>query len=103
MHILFLFLDGVGLGADAPAINPLASAAMPHVSRGRTSAMSSRLLVIPALLQYNGYGERHGASPGHIRERCMASFGITYQEAARCLLEAWYLYGKRFVSGQTAV
>ncbi len=32
MRILFLFLDGVGLGADAPAINPLASAAMPHLT-----------------------------------------------------------------------
>lgn len=29
MHFLFIFLDGVGLGADDPAINPFASAAMP--------------------------------------------------------------------------
>ncbi len=29
MRLLFLFLDGIGLGADDPAINPLVSAAMP--------------------------------------------------------------------------
>lgn len=33
MRILFLFLDGVGLGADDPATNPLARAAMPNLSR----------------------------------------------------------------------
>lgn len=33
MHILFLFLDGVGLGPDDPAINPFARAAMPNLSR----------------------------------------------------------------------
>ncbi|MBL8058705.1 MAG: hypothetical protein JNK29_18520 [Anaerolineales bacterium] len=29
MHILFIFLDGVGLGADDPAHNPLAAAELP--------------------------------------------------------------------------
>lgn len=29
MHILFIFLDGVGLGADDPAVNPLAAAELP--------------------------------------------------------------------------
>lgn len=29
MQILFLFLDGVGLGSDDPSINPLAAASMP--------------------------------------------------------------------------
>lgn len=33
MRILFLFLDGVGLGPDDPATNPLAAATMPHLSR----------------------------------------------------------------------
>jgi hypothetical protein len=33
MRILFLFLDGVGLGADDPAINPFARAQMPHLHR----------------------------------------------------------------------
>ena len=32
-HILFLFLDGVGLGPDDPAINPFARAEMPNLSR----------------------------------------------------------------------
>ncbi|MCX7670721.1 MAG: alkaline phosphatase family protein [Anaerolineae bacterium] len=32
MRILFLFLDGVGLGADDPAINPLAAVPLPHLS-----------------------------------------------------------------------
>jgi 2,3-bisphosphoglycerate-independent phosphoglycerate mutase len=32
-RLLFLFLDGVGLGANDPAINPLARAAMPNLSR----------------------------------------------------------------------
>ncbi len=31
MPFLFLFLDGVGLGADDPEINPLARAEMPHL------------------------------------------------------------------------
>ncbi len=31
MKFLFLFLDGVGLGADDPAINPLAAAQMPNL------------------------------------------------------------------------
>jgi bisphosphoglycerate-independent phosphoglycerate mutase (AlkP superfamily) len=31
MHILFLFLDGVGLGENNPAINPWAHASMPHL------------------------------------------------------------------------
>lgn len=30
-HLLFLFLDGVGLGPDDPAGNPLARAEMPHL------------------------------------------------------------------------
>jgi hypothetical protein len=31
MRILFLFLDGVGLGGDVPEVNPLASTPMPHL------------------------------------------------------------------------
>lgn len=31
MHLLFLFLDGVGLGANDPTINPFAQAKMPHL------------------------------------------------------------------------
>lgn len=31
MNFLFLFLDGVGLGADDPATNPFAAAAMPNL------------------------------------------------------------------------
>jgi 2,3-bisphosphoglycerate-independent phosphoglycerate mutase len=31
MRVLFIFLDGVGLGADDPAINPLASFELPHL------------------------------------------------------------------------
>ena len=33
MRVLFLFLDGVGLGPDDPNTNPLAQAAMPNLSR----------------------------------------------------------------------
>lgn len=33
MHILFLFLDGIGLGSDDPAINPFAAAPMPNLAR----------------------------------------------------------------------
>lgn len=32
-RVLFLFLDGVGLGEDDPSRNPLAAAATPHVQR----------------------------------------------------------------------
>ena len=31
MHVLFIFLDGVGLGVDDPSINPLASNALPFI------------------------------------------------------------------------
>jgi hypothetical protein len=31
-RVLVLFMDGVGLGSDDPALNPLAAAAMPHLS-----------------------------------------------------------------------
>ena len=31
MHILFLFLDGIGLGEDDPATNPFAVARMPNL------------------------------------------------------------------------
>jgi hypothetical protein len=30
MRLLFLFLDGVGLGSNDPATNPFAAAEMPH-------------------------------------------------------------------------
>ncbi len=33
MRVLFLFLDGVGLGPDDPAVNPLAQAPMPNLRR----------------------------------------------------------------------
>jgi hypothetical protein len=33
MRILFMFLDGVGLGVDDPIINPLARAHMPHLHK----------------------------------------------------------------------
>ncbi len=33
MHILFLFLDGVGLGPDDPATNPFARATLPNLAR----------------------------------------------------------------------
>ncbi len=41
MRVLFLFLDGVGLGPDDPAVNPLAAAAMPHL----TGLLDGRRLV----------------------------------------------------------
>lgn len=50
MHILFLFLDGVGLGPDDPTINPLARAAMPNLSRlldGQRLVAGSTPLVTP--------------------------------------------------------
>jgi hypothetical protein len=31
MRVLFIFLDGVGLGADNPEVNPFARVAMPHL------------------------------------------------------------------------
>lgn len=33
MRVLFIFLDGVGLGANDPEVNPFARVAMPHVER----------------------------------------------------------------------
>ena len=32
MRVLFIFLDGIGLGENDPAINPLARATMPHLN-----------------------------------------------------------------------
>lgn len=33
MRVLFIFLDGIGLGADDPQVNPLARTEMPNLSR----------------------------------------------------------------------
>ena len=33
MRVLFIFLDGVGLGSDNPIVNPLAEAAMPNLEK----------------------------------------------------------------------
>lgn len=41
MRVLFLFLDGVGLGPDDPTTNPLAQAVMPHL----TGLLAGRRLV----------------------------------------------------------
>jgi 2,3-bisphosphoglycerate-independent phosphoglycerate mutase len=43
MSLLFIFLDGVGLGADDPKINPLASAKMPilHALLGKKPLIAS--------------------------------------------------------------
>jgi 2,3-bisphosphoglycerate-independent phosphoglycerate mutase len=45
VKILFLFLDGVGLGADDPERNPFALASMPHLSK----LLEGRRMVIEAL------------------------------------------------------
>lgn len=47
MKLLFLFLDGIGLGVDDPNINPLAGAAMPNLQS---------LLEGKRLLSFNGQG-----------------------------------------------
>ena len=41
MHVLFLFLDGIGLGEANPEINPFASASMPYLD----SLLGGRKLV----------------------------------------------------------
>ena len=55
MRVLFLFLDGVGLGPDDPNTNPLAQAAMPKLSRlldgqrlvaGETPLVTDRATVV---------------------------------------------------------
>jgi len=56
MHILMLFLDGIGLGDDDPAVNPFASARMPTLTaltngnrwlRGIGRQESERAIFIP--------------------------------------------------------
>ena len=44
-RVLFLFLDGVGLGSDDPTVNPLAAAQLPTITRmlGRPLASVGRL------------------------------------------------------------
>jgi 2,3-bisphosphoglycerate-independent phosphoglycerate mutase len=65
MQILFLFLDGVGLGADDPAINPLVAASMPNLRdllNGRSltttaapfESENASLLALDATLGVNG-------------------------------------------------
>jgi hypothetical protein len=44
MSVLFIFLDGVGLGRDDPAVNPFASAEMPCLKR----LLGGRKLVVEA-------------------------------------------------------
>ena len=55
MRVLFLFLDGVGLGPDDPNTNPLAQAVMPNLSRllderrlvaGETPRVTDRATVV---------------------------------------------------------
>src|SRR5512137_1241571 len=55
MRVLFLFLDGVGLGPNDPNTNPLAQAAMPNLSRlldgqrlvvGETPQVTDRATVV---------------------------------------------------------
>jgi 2,3-bisphosphoglycerate-independent phosphoglycerate mutase len=55
MRVLFLFLDGVGLGPDDPNTNPLAGAAMPNLTRllsgqrlvaGETPLVTDRATVV---------------------------------------------------------
>ncbi len=43
MRLLFLFLDGVGLGKDDPATNPLAGASMPNLQ----SLLGGKRLLLP--------------------------------------------------------
>lgn len=44
MNLLFIFLDGIGLGADDPEINPFARAKMPHLQ----SLLGDRHLTLQA-------------------------------------------------------
>lgn len=66
MRVLFIFLDGVGLGRDDPAINPLARASMPFLRglmNGRALIRDSAplrndritLLALDACLGVDGY------------------------------------------------
>ena len=41
MRVLFIFLDGIGLGENDPVINPLARATMPHLN----GLLDGRLLI----------------------------------------------------------
>jgi hypothetical protein len=50
MKLLFLFLDGIGLGADDPEINPFARADMPHLG----SLLGGRKLIRSAAPFENG-------------------------------------------------
>ena len=45
-HVLFLFLDGVGLGPDDPMVNPFAAARMPNL----TELLEGRRLVAGSAL-----------------------------------------------------
>jgi hypothetical protein len=44
MRVLFLFLDGVGLGADDPLVNPFAQVNLPHLE----GLLGGRKLVLPS-------------------------------------------------------
>lgn len=50
MRLLFIFLDGIGLGPNDPATNPLARAAMPRLE----SMLEGRRLTAPAAPFING-------------------------------------------------
>jgi 2,3-bisphosphoglycerate-independent phosphoglycerate mutase len=58
IQILFLFLDGVGLGTNDPAINPLARADMPAMQ----SLLGGRRLLLEALPQRTSILETERAS-----------------------------------------
>jgi hypothetical protein len=53
MKLLFIFLDGVGLGADDPQVNPLAAAQMPNLRR----LLGDRQLILPTAPYHGTQGD----------------------------------------------
>lgn len=117
-HVLLLFLDGIGLGDDDPAVNPFAAARTPTLDalaggrrwlRGTPRVDSGRALFIPTDARLGVAGRPQSATgqatiltgrnvPAAIGEH----YGPRPNDAVRALLDADNLFQRVLASGRTA-
>ncbi|GIV78233.1 alkaline phosphatase family protein [Litorilinea aerophila] len=117
-RVIFLFLDGVGLGEDDPAINPLAAGTYPHLaellegrpltaSTGRFSARQAELIPVDARLGVPGRPQSATGqaailtginAPGRLGEH----FGPRPDARVRAILDAGSIFRRLRQAGLAA-
>ena len=115
-RVLFLFLDGVGLGSDDPAVNPLVAAAMPHLDRllrgqkisastGRYSTTNAALIPTDACL---GIPKRPQSATGqatiltgiNAAQRLGEHYGPRPDDRVRAVLNEGSIFARLAKNGQ---